>query len=85
MQENLIRDDNKLILLASLSDSLEYMADAIERYVLHMTVCDVIVYCCFTPLICYSLAPFSLAEYRSVDFFFFLKYIFLLYLFASVL
>ncbi|KAI5648588.1 hypothetical protein M9H77_34593 [Catharanthus roseus] len=30
-QENLIRDDNKLILLASLSDSLEYMADSIER------------------------------------------------------
>ncbi|KAL6586438.1 exocyst subunit [Orobanche minor] len=30
-QENLIRDDNKLILLASLSDSLEYVADAIER------------------------------------------------------
>lgn len=30
-QENLIRDDNKLILLASLSDSLEYVADTIER------------------------------------------------------
>ncbi|XP_027111493.2 exocyst complex component SEC8 [Coffea arabica] len=30
-QENLIRDDNKLILLASLSDSLEYIADSIER------------------------------------------------------
>ncbi|KAM6584398.1 hypothetical protein CsatB_011400 [Cannabis sativa] len=30
-QENLIRDDNKLILLASLSDSLEYLADSIER------------------------------------------------------
>ncbi|KAM7532360.1 hypothetical protein LguiB_035770 [Lonicera macranthoides] len=30
-QENLIRDDNKLILLASLSDSLEYVADSIER------------------------------------------------------
>ncbi|KAG7992873.1 hypothetical protein I3843_02G149600 [Carya illinoinensis] len=30
-QENLIRDDNKLILLASLSDSLEYVADLIER------------------------------------------------------
>ncbi|XP_048327515.2 exocyst complex component SEC8 isoform X1 [Ziziphus jujuba] len=29
-QENLIRDDNKLILLASLSDSLEYIADSIE-------------------------------------------------------
>lgn len=29
-QENLIRDDNKLILLASLSDSLEYVADSIE-------------------------------------------------------
>ncbi|KAF9602098.1 hypothetical protein IFM89_024865 [Coptis chinensis] len=29
--ENLIRDDNKLILLASLSDSLEYVADSIER------------------------------------------------------
>ncbi|XP_047971393.1 exocyst complex component SEC8 isoform X2 [Salvia hispanica] len=32
-QENLIREDNKLILLASLSDSLEYVADSIERYV----------------------------------------------------
>ncbi|XP_043703696.1 exocyst complex component SEC8 isoform X3 [Telopea speciosissima] len=30
-QENLIRDNNKLILLASLSDSLEYVADSIER------------------------------------------------------
>ncbi|XP_031257342.1 exocyst complex component SEC8 [Pistacia vera] len=30
-QENLIRDDNKLILLASLSDSLEYVAESIER------------------------------------------------------
>ncbi|PKI74568.1 hypothetical protein CRG98_004895, partial [Punica granatum] len=30
-QENLIRDDNKLILLASLSDSLKYVADSIER------------------------------------------------------
>ncbi|KAJ8748917.1 hypothetical protein K2173_013352 [Erythroxylum novogranatense] len=30
-QENLIRDDNKLILLASLSDSLEYIADSIDR------------------------------------------------------
>ncbi|XAR52331.1 hypothetical protein NMG60_11020331 [Bertholletia excelsa] len=30
-QENLIRDDNKLILLASLSDSLEYLANSIER------------------------------------------------------
>ncbi|KAE9589875.1 hypothetical protein Lalb_Chr21g0313551 [Lupinus albus] len=30
-QENLIHDDNKLILLASLSDSLEYLADSIER------------------------------------------------------
>ncbi|KAJ6795668.1 exocyst complex component SEC8 isoform X1 [Iris pallida] len=30
-QENLIRDDHKLILLASLSDSLEYLADSIER------------------------------------------------------
>ncbi|GAV67313.1 LOW QUALITY PROTEIN: Sec8_exocyst domain-containing protein [Cephalotus follicularis] len=29
-QENLIRDDSKLILLASLSDSLEYVADSIE-------------------------------------------------------
>ncbi|CAL5404367.1 unnamed protein product [Camellia sinensis] len=29
-QDNLIRDDNKLILLASLSDSLEYVADSIE-------------------------------------------------------
>lgn len=38
MQENLIRDDNKLILLASLSDSLEYMADSIERQVLHLSV-----------------------------------------------
>ncbi|KAG6736340.1 hypothetical protein POTOM_060913 [Populus tomentosa] len=32
-QENLIHDDNKLILLASLSDSLEYVADSIERQV----------------------------------------------------
>ncbi|CAN4126609.1 unnamed protein product [Withania somnifera] len=32
-QENLIRDDNRLILLASLSDSLEYIADSIERLV----------------------------------------------------
>ncbi|KAK8579690.1 hypothetical protein V6N12_070001 [Hibiscus sabdariffa] len=32
-QENLIRDDNKLVLLASLSDSLEYVADSIERSV----------------------------------------------------
>ncbi|GAB2293068.1 exocyst subunit [Dionaea muscipula] len=31
-QENLIRDDSKLILLASLSDSLEYVADSIERF-----------------------------------------------------
>ncbi|XP_011623573.1 exocyst complex component SEC8 [Amborella trichopoda] len=30
-QENLIRDDQKLILLAALSDSLEYVADSIER------------------------------------------------------
>ncbi|XP_010558146.1 PREDICTED: exocyst complex component SEC8 isoform X2 [Tarenaya hassleriana] len=30
-QDNLIRDDNKLILLASLSDSLEYVADSIEK------------------------------------------------------
>ncbi|GMH27732.1 hypothetical protein Nepgr_029575 [Nepenthes gracilis] len=30
-QENLIHDGNKLILLASLSDSLEYVADSIER------------------------------------------------------
>ncbi|XP_065861564.1 exocyst complex component SEC8 [Euphorbia lathyris] len=30
-QENLIRDDNKIILLASLSDSLEYVAESIER------------------------------------------------------
>ena len=34
VQENLIRDDNKLVLLASLSDSLEYVADSIERQVL---------------------------------------------------
>ncbi|KAM1125754.1 hypothetical protein ACFX15_040322 [Malus domestica] len=33
-QDNLIRDDNKLILLASLSDSLEYVAESIERQVL---------------------------------------------------
>lgn len=33
VQENLIRDDGKLILLASLSDSLEYVADSIERQV----------------------------------------------------
>ncbi|XVE68804.1 hypothetical protein DITRI_Ditri09bG0099700 [Diplodiscus trichospermus] len=32
-QENLICDDNKLVLLASLSDSLEYVADSIERLV----------------------------------------------------
>ncbi|GJN03280.1 hypothetical protein PR202_ga20708 [Eleusine coracana subsp. coracana] len=31
MQENLIHDDQKLILLASLSDSLEYLADSVER------------------------------------------------------
>ncbi|RXI07512.1 hypothetical protein DVH24_005285 [Malus domestica] len=31
LEDNLIRDDNKLILLASLSDSLEYVADSIER------------------------------------------------------
>lgn len=31
-QESLIRDNNKLILLASLSDSLEYIADSIERF-----------------------------------------------------
>lgn len=31
VQEHLIRDDQKLILLASLSDSLEYVADSIER------------------------------------------------------
>ncbi|XP_073010385.1 exocyst complex component SEC8 [Typha latifolia] len=30
-QDNLIHDDQKLILLASLSDSLEYLADSIER------------------------------------------------------
>ncbi|XP_043704593.1 exocyst complex component SEC8-like [Telopea speciosissima] len=30
-QENLIHDDSKLVLLASLSDSLEYVADSIER------------------------------------------------------
>ncbi|XP_050387688.1 exocyst complex component SEC8 [Argentina anserina] len=30
-QDNLIHDDNKLILLASLSDSLEYVAESIER------------------------------------------------------
>lgn len=34
LQENLIHDENKLILLASLSDSLEYVADSIERQVL---------------------------------------------------
>ncbi|KAK9063025.1 hypothetical protein SSX86_016895 [Deinandra increscens subsp. villosa] len=33
-QESLIRDNNKLVLLASLSDSLEYIADSIERQVL---------------------------------------------------
>ncbi|KAA3464668.1 exocyst complex component SEC8 [Gossypium australe] len=32
-QDNLIRDDHKLVLLASLSDSLEYVADSIERLV----------------------------------------------------
>ncbi|XP_062195954.1 exocyst complex component SEC8-like isoform X2 [Phragmites australis] len=31
-QENLIHDDQKLILLASLSDSLEYLADSVERF-----------------------------------------------------
>jgi hypothetical protein len=31
LQENLIHDDQKLVLLASLSDSLEYLADSIER------------------------------------------------------
>ncbi|KAI3705214.1 hypothetical protein L1987_75448 [Smallanthus sonchifolius] len=31
-QESLIRDNNKLVLLASLSDSLEYIADSIERF-----------------------------------------------------
>lgn len=36
LQENLIHDDNKLILLASLSDSLEYVADSIERWVFYM-------------------------------------------------
>ncbi|KAG2583132.1 hypothetical protein PVAP13_6KG215706 [Panicum virgatum] len=30
-EENLIHDDQKLILLASLSDSLEYLADSVER------------------------------------------------------
>ncbi|KAG8047011.1 hypothetical protein GUJ93_ZPchr0008g12671 [Zizania palustris] len=30
-QENLIHDDQKLILLASLSDSLEYLAESVER------------------------------------------------------
>lgn len=40
MQENLIRDDNKLILLASLSDSLEYVADSIERQVGHYHTCS---------------------------------------------
>ncbi|KAL6593296.1 hypothetical protein ACP70R_049049 [Stipagrostis hirtigluma subsp. patula] len=30
-QENLIHDDQELILLASLSDSLEYLADSVER------------------------------------------------------
>lgn len=38
-QENLIRDDNKLVLLASLSDSLEYFADSIERQVF-ISVCS---------------------------------------------
>ncbi|TYH00077.1 hypothetical protein ES288_A10G246000v1 [Gossypium darwinii] len=32
-QENLIRDNHKIVLLASLSDSLEYVADSIERLV----------------------------------------------------
>ncbi|XP_020700999.1 exocyst complex component SEC8 isoform X1 [Dendrobium catenatum] len=31
-QENLIHDDNKVILLASLSDSLEFLADSVERF-----------------------------------------------------
>jgi exocyst complex component 4 len=40
-QENLIRDDNKLILLASLSDSLEYVADSIERLGTSSRTCQV--------------------------------------------
>lgn len=31
LQEYLIRDDHKLILLASLSDSLEFVADSIDK------------------------------------------------------
>ncbi|XP_020575314.1 exocyst complex component SEC8 [Phalaenopsis equestris] len=31
-QENLIHDDNKVILLASLTDSLEFLADSVERF-----------------------------------------------------
>lgn len=31
-QENLIHDDSKVILLASLSDSLEFLADSVERF-----------------------------------------------------
>jgi hypothetical protein len=49
LQENLIHDDNKLILLASLSDSLEYVADSIERQV-HLiraiSVCFSILFVC---------------------------------------
>jgi hypothetical protein len=49
LQENLIRDDNKLILLASLSDSLEYVADSIERQV-HLVrainLCFIILFAC---------------------------------------
>jgi hypothetical protein len=49
LQENLIHDDNKLILLASLSDSLEYVADSIERQV-HLiraiNVCFSILFVC---------------------------------------
>ncbi|PHT31352.1 Exocyst complex component SEC8 [Capsicum baccatum] len=55
-QENLIRDDNKLILLASLSDSLEYVADSIERQVLQSFCSIVLHFGCLLQLakICHS-------------------------------
>jgi len=44
-QENLIHDDNKLILLASLSDSLEYVADSVERCVFYV-LCNLAMFYC---------------------------------------
>ncbi|PPR98796.1 hypothetical protein GOBAR_AA21874 [Gossypium barbadense] len=37
-QENLIRDNHKIVLLASLSDSLEYVADSIERQLVTVVI-----------------------------------------------